>query len=179
VVYQRVTCDPEKRHRRSIRLRDYDYTQSGAYFVTTCTYRRVCLFGEVLQGCMQLNNHGQTVTTYWDDLVNHYPKVELDVFVGMPNHVHGIIVLPDNVGAGFKPAPTRHHGLPEIVRGFKTFSPRRINQLRNTPGQTVWQRNYYDHVIRSEDELDRIRQYILDNPVRWPEDVENPQNTNR
>jgi REP element-mobilizing transposase RayT len=179
VAYPRVTYDPDKHHRRSVRLRDYDYTQAGAYFVTICTYRRVCLFGDMVNGCMQLNDCGQIVTAHWDDLVNHYPHVELDVFVVMPNHVHGIIVLTDNVGAGLKPAPTtttRHHGLPEIVRGFKTFSSRRINYLRKMPGQPVWQRNYYEHVIRSEEELDRIRQYILDNPAKWPEDGENPQN---
>ena len=168
--------DPKIHHRRSIRLRDYDYAQAGAYFVTICTYRRVCLFGDMVNSCMQLNDYGQIVTAHWDDLVNHYPHVELDVFVVMPNHVHGIIALTDNVGAGLKPAPTKHHGLPEIVRGFKTFSSRRINHLRKTPGQPVCQRNYYEPIIRSEDELDRIRQYILDNPAKWPEDVENPLN---
>ena len=103
----------------------------------------------------------------------------------MPNHVHGIIVLTDqqrmnpiaeNVGAGFKPAPTRRHPLSEIVRAFKTFSSRRINELRQTPGVPVWQRNYYERVIRNDRELHDIRQYIVDNPAEWAADIENPKN---
>ena len=119
----------------------------------------------------------------WHDLVNHYPRVELDVFVVMPNHVHGIIVLtdvdrPTDVGAGFKPALTparsRPYGLPEIVRAFKTFSSRRINEAKSTPGEPVWQRNYYERVIRDEAELDHARRYIVGNPTNWPRDAENP-----
>jgi hypothetical protein len=81
------------------------------------------------------------------------------------------------ITAGLKPAPTNKHGLPEIVRAFKTFSSRRINELRGTPGLPVWQRNYYEHIIRNEDSLNRIRQYILDNPARWTRDRENPEAT--
>ena len=102
----------------------------------------------------------------------------------MPNHIHGIVVISDHdaaaglVGAGLRPAPTepvgRRHGLPEIIRAFKGFSARRVNALRGTPGAPVWQRNYYEHIIRDEIDLDRIRQYILDNPLRWEEDRENP-----
>ena len=149
--------------------------------MTICTHDRQCLFGEVADGGMRLNAYGQIVTECWDDLVNHYPHVELDAFVVMPNHVHGIIVLIQDdqiVGAGFKPAPTPHttrrHALPEIIRGFKTFSSRRINHIRNTPDVPVWQRSYYEHVIRNEEDLGRIRQYIVDNPACWPEDAENP-----
>ena len=97
----------------------------------------------------------------------------------MPNHIHGIIVLNDNVGADFKPVPTKRHPLSEIVRGFKTFSSRRINQINNTPGLSVWQRNYYEHVIRDEDEMGLIRQYILGNPMKWLEDEENSQNIHK
>ena len=112
----------------------------------------------------------------WFDLPNHYAHVRLDAFVIMPNHVHGVIVLTE-VGAGLKPAPTvvaKRHGLPEIVRGFKTFSSRRINELRGTPGTPVWQRNYYEHVIRGEDELNRVREYIDSNPTGWLEDRYHP-----
>ena len=102
----------------------------------------------------------------------------------MPNHVHGIIVIRDseNTGgpgpqrAGYKPAPTHGHALSEVVRGFKTFSARRINQLRNRVGQPVWQRDYYDHVIRNEQTLTAVREYILNNPAKWAEDRENPNN---
>ncbi|MGQ9925797.1 MAG: transposase [Chloroflexaceae bacterium] len=181
--------DPYKHHRCSIRLKGYDYTQAGAYFVTICTQDRACLFGEVVDGEMRLNDAGQIVQTAWDELPNHYPNVELDEFVVMPNHVHRIIVIvgagavgagavgASAVGAGLKPAPTipvKRHGLAEIVRALKTFSARRINETRRTPGVPVWQRNYYEHIIRDDDSLDRIRQYILDNPLRWLEDREHP-----
>jgi len=124
-----------------------------------------------------LNDLGKIVDKCWDDLPNHYPHIELDTFVIMPNHIHGIIMLHDDVGAGLKPAPTRkRHGLPEIVRAFKTFSSRHINQIRDTTGTPVWQRNYYEHVIRDETSLNDIRQYIIDNPLRWENDEENPTN---
>ena len=113
--------------------------------------------------------------------------MNLDEFAVMPNHVHGIINLTEainpDVGAGLKPAPTtleaKHHGLTEIVRGFKTFSSRRINQIRSTPGNAVWQRNYYEQVIRDESALHRMREYIVDNPLKWDEDAENPLNPRR
>ncbi len=169
--------DPGKHRRRSIRLPGYDYGQAGAYFVTICTQHRTCLFGDVLDRAMRLNALGHTVQAVWDALPIHYPHVYLDAFVVMPNHVHGIIALLDEsaVGADFKSAPTEtRHSLPEIVRAFKTFSARRINERSNTVGQPVWQRNYYEHVIRDEPSLSRIRQYIAENPARWPVDRENP-----
>ena len=179
------------RERRSIRLPDYDYSQPGAYFVTICTHQRTLL--------LEVPEYRQIIVDAWQDLPNHYPCVALDAFVVMPNHVHGIIVLEGDgpvgadfgpvvdvgagfdsvvgVGAGFKPAPTKstkRHGLPEIVRAFKTFSGRRINALRGTPGVPVWQRSYYEHVVRTDKELDRIREYIVNNPLRWAYDRENP-----
>ena len=171
---------PERHHRRSIRLQGYNYAQAGAYFVTVCTQRRDCLFGDVSEGQMRLNSLGTIVQACWADLPHHYAHVELDAFVVMPNHVHGIILLTD-VGAGFKPAPTRpvpanRHGLPEIVRAFKTFSARRINERRAAPGVPIWQRNYYEHVIRNEDDLQRIREYIQSNTLKWKDDPDNPLN---
>jgi REP element-mobilizing transposase RayT len=187
----------DKRHRRSIRLRGYDYAQTGAYFVTVVTKDRVCLFGEVVNGETRLNDAGRIIQAAWDELPDHYPGVECNEFIVMPNHVHGIIVLvndggggPNDVGAGLKPArpgsrpttapraglklaPTRH-GLPEIIRAFKTFSARRINDLRRTPGAPIWQRNYYEHIVRGDNELIRIREYIANNPSQWEMDRENP-----
>lgn len=166
-----------RHHRRSIRLKGYDYKQPGAYFVTICAQDRECLFGDIVEGTLRLNDAGHMVQTTWDGLPTHYPGVGIDAFVVMPNHAHGIIVLNnDFVGAGLKPArtPMKRHGLPEIVRAFKTFSSRHINQWRGTPGVPVWQRNYYEHVIRKESELDRVREYISANPARWDEDVNNP-----
>jgi REP element-mobilizing transposase RayT len=165
-------------NRRSIRLKGYDYTQPGAYFITIVTQNRACLFGKVVDGEMRLNEFGKIVEFTWYDLVNHGVGIELDAFVVMPNHVHGIVIIADDpVGAGSEPAPTlgrKRHGLPEIVRQFKTFSARRINEHRKTPGAVVWQRNYYEHIIRSDESLNRIRQYIVENPLRWAFDRENP-----
>ncbi|MBN1541561.1 transposase [candidate division KSB1 bacterium] len=185
--------DPYIHHRRSIRLKGYDYSQAGAYFVTICTHNHECIFGEIIHGQMALNDAGRVVQTVWVDLPNHYPNIELDEYVVMPNHVHGIIVIvvgPDFkpahvVGAGFKPAPTTtrpdfkpapttRHGLPEIVRACKTFSARRINQMRGMPGAKLWQRNYYEHIIRNENELNRIRKYIINNPMKWDLNRKNP-----
>ena len=180
--------NPDVHHRRSIRLRDYDYSGGGAYFVTICTFQRECLFGKLVDGEMWLNEVGNIVQMAWYDLPNHYPHVVLDQSVIMPNHFHGVIVIngPGIVGAGFKPAPTepaptpeqhgKRHGLSEIVRAFKTFSARSINQLRDNAGCPVWQRNYYEHVIRNEADLANVRQYIANNPLKWGQDENNPAN---
>lgn len=187
-----VEHDLKQHHRRSIRLEGYDYGQPGAYFITVCTQDRDCLFGDVVDGDMRLNDAGRLVQATWRGLPEHYSGVGLDAFVVMPNHVHGVVVFGDVVeaaagghggatdggghggGAGLKTAPARRHGLGEIVRGFKTFSARRINALRGTTGMRLWQRNYYEHVIRDAVSLSRIRQYILDNPTQWAFDRENP-----
>ena len=198
-------------NRCSIRLKGYDYSQPGAYFITIVTQNRACLFGAVMDGEMRLNEWGEIVMRTWRDLPNHVPNMQLDAFVIMPNHVHGIIIITDApnapalVGAGSEPAPTQSepastrtepaptqsipdqsiesisggiaakwYALPEIVRQFKTFSARRINAQRGTPGLPIWQRNYFEHVIRNEQSLSRIRQYIADNPQRWAFDQENP-----
>ena len=169
--------NPDIHRRRSIRLMGYDYSHAGAYFVTVCSQHRECLYGEVPGGEMKLNEAGRMVQSVWDELPHHYPHVELDQFIVMPNHIHGVIVLTDGiVGAGFKPAPTKRHGLPEIVRAFKTFSSRRVNQFRRTPGLRVWQRNYYEHIIRDESDLFQIRQYIGENPAKWEEDENHSAN---
>ncbi len=165
------------RRRKSIRLKGWDYSEPGAYFVAICTHNRQPLFGKVVDGEMVLNEYGEIVREAWFDLPNHYAHVELDAFVVMPNHIHAIIVLiADPVGAGFKPAPTAltRHPLSEIVRALKTFSARRINERRGTPGERVWQRNYYEHIIRTERALNAIRRYIAKNPLRWHLDRYNP-----
>ncbi len=155
--------DPRPR-RRSLRLPGYDYSQAGAYFVTACTQNRVMLFGEVIDGDVRLNEMGTIVQQIWDDLPTHYHGIDLDAFIVMPNHVHGIIILADE--------SARRHAIPEIVRGFKTFSARRVNERAGKSG-VLWQRGYYEHVIRNEKALDRIRAYIANNPARWADDPEN------
>ena len=180
--------------RRRLRLRDYDYSQAGAYAVTICTHGGAFLFGHVSDGTMHLSAAGRVVERRWDRLPEHYPHVELDTFMVMPDHVHGVIVLadapmpaelevspaPEGVSVGSRPedgrvrdaAPTKRrasgrHGLSEVVRGFKSFSGRRVNELRGTPGVALWRRGYFEHVVRNEEDLNRIRQYIVENPLRW------------
>jgi REP element-mobilizing transposase RayT len=186
--------NPDKHHRRSIRLKGYDYTAAGAYFITICTHQRECLFGIIEDSEMRLNQLGQIVQFHWLNLPRHHSHVQLDEFIVMPNHFHGIIWLggmdckggfskessisPQELNA--KPAPTRistnakRHGVPEIVRGFKTFSARRINQIRKRTGIPVWQRNYYEHIIRDDRALHNIRQYIQNNLLSWRQDQLHP-----
>lgn len=168
--------NPEIHHRRSIRLKGYDYSQAGAHFVTICTQSRKCLFGEITDKEMRLNEAGIILQAAWDALPDHYPFVELDAWIIMPNHVHGIIVLGDEVEAGLKPAPTTktRHELSEIVRALKSFSSRRINERHRTSGEKLWQRNYWEHIVRNESELNRSREYIRNNPAQWELDKLHP-----
>ncbi|MBA3873429.1 MAG: transposase [Anaerolineae bacterium] len=176
----------ERTARKLPRLAGYDYAQNGAYFVTICTHNREMLFGEIVDGNMQLNNAGEIVLTCWNDLAKHYTQAEYDAFVIMPNHVHAIVVLVEDgrvsdpsLRGAFRPtptspqpSPTKPHGLPQIIGSFKSFSARRINEKRDMSGVAVWQGSYYDHIIRDEADLNIRRQYILNNPSRWQEDVE-------
>lgn len=164
-------------HRRSIRLAGYDYAQPGAYFVTICTQGRECSLGKARDGSVDLSHHGEIVQRAWNSLPEHYPHVGVDAFVIMPNHIHGVIVLSEAMedsGAQRTGRLSTRHGLPEIVRAFKSFSARRANELNATPGARVWQRNYYEHIIRDERELNLIREYVVNNPLGWDTDPENP-----
>ncbi len=190
--------DPARHHRRSIRLRGYDDTQAGAYFVTICTHRRVLLFGQVVDGEMMLNEWGKIVWEEWFKTAQVRPYVELfdDEFVVMPNHIHGIIWIvemddPHSVGARRRRAPTTDRraptveqfgkpvpgSIPTIVRAFKSAVTHRINALRGTPGVRVWQRNYFEHIIRNQRALNATRRYIAENPLRWHLDRYNPAAT--
>ncbi len=166
---------PQRHHRRSIRLRGYDYSQSGAYFVTVCTQNRKCLFGDIADGQMVLNDAGGIVAHTWRWLATQYDYVELDEWGIMPNHMHGIIVITDVCRGGSRTAPTgKRKPIGRLVGAFKTVSTNRINEMRGMPGGKLWQRNYYEHIIRNDDELNRIREYIANNPIRWEMDRENP-----
>lgn len=156
-------------HRQnSLRLQGYDYHDEGVYFITVVTQGRIPLFGRVVDGEVQLNEFGKIVEYTWKDLVNHNPTIELEEFVVMPNHFHGILILK---WAGSKSAPTEL-SVSEIVRQFKTFSAKRINLLRNTTGEVVWQRNFYDHIIRDVKDYYAISEYIELNPESWEKDEE-------
>ncbi len=159
--------------RKPNRLEGYDYSSSGWYFVTICTKKRIEWFGKIMGRKMVLNEYGEIVKRCWFDLPHHYGNCLLDKFVVMSNHIHGIIIIK-NVGNGFKPFPTPYT-LSEIVRGFKTFSSRRINEIVNK-NKFQWQKSFYDHIIRDERSLNEIRSYIHHNPLKWEEDEENPKN---
>jgi putative transposase len=225
--------DPTRHHRRSIRLPGYDYAQAGAYFVTINTHNRECLFGAVVNGEMVLSRFGQVAAEYWGAIPHHFPHVELDAWVVMPNHIHGIVWIVANAGSrprrgeafstawqgagsgrpadvalvgvravenasplqdasmpaglvGANAAPpldledadwprgASARSLGAITGHFKSLTSRRINRMRHAPGARVWQRNYYEHVVRDDRDLERIRAYIAANPLHWAEDEENP-----
>ncbi|MCC6627190.1 MAG: transposase [Chloroflexi bacterium] len=228
--------DPDRHHRRSIRLKGYDYRQAGAYFVTIVTQDRACLFGEAIDGGMQLNDAGRMVEITWTELPGRFPGLDLDAFVVMPNHVHAIMVVaspafvgtplvgvlpvnaqsptperaaatgsaddgPTDAGgtdAGGTDGRTPTRGVPTsgsgVGRGAPTLGDivgayKSLVTLHYTRGVKangwpefrgrVWQLNYYEHIIRDEPELDRIRRYIDENPARWAEDDENPAGLHR
>jgi putative transposase len=176
-------------HRHSIRLAGYDYAQPSIFFVTICTCERRYLFGDVRDGEMRLNHYGRIAREYWTAIPDHFGNTALDEFVVMPDHIHGIIVISD-LGeryAGARRTATdvvgaRHAvplrsaeqfgkpvcgSIPTIVRSYKSVVTNRINQIHGTPGSPAWQRNYWEHIIRNEDELIRIRDYIRSNPRKW------------
>lgn len=190
-----------RRHRRSIRLSGYDYSHAGTYFVTVCTQARVCLFGDVVDGEMQLNDAGRMIEDQWLALPSRFRQVEVDAFVVMPNHIHAILLVgaplvgalrvgrvvepgnPDETAshpvqhrAGTRPAPTT---LGDVIGAFKSLTTveygRHVRSDRWPPFERrLWQRNYYEHIIRDEASLHRIRTYMEENPSRWEFDRENP-----
>ena len=183
--------NPQKHHRRSIRLPGYDYSRAGAYYVTLVTYRRDCLFGEVVNEEMILNDFGKIADEYWHAIPEHFPFMELGAYVVMPNHAHGIMVIhngesPSNVGATHA-SPLRIHNshprgasprsLGAIVGSFKSAVTKRIGRELNATG--IWQRNYYEHIIRNEESLCRIRQYVYNNAITWQHDQLHPDNPSK
>ncbi len=158
--------------RRRLRLPWFDYSSHGTYFITVCTHAKQPLLGVVREARMVENPVGCAVRTTWDHLPTRFPEVELDAFVVMPNHVHGIVVLrrdsPIRLGSGTKSgSPT----LGEVVGAFKSLSARAANRELKRQGP-VWQRGYYEHIVRDEDDLNRIRRYIDTNPLFWEKDQE-------
>ena len=179
-----------KYRHHSIRLKTYDYSQQGAYFVTVCTGNRLCLFGDIDDGKMRLSPIGDIVRKFWLESPKHFHNADLDQFIIMPNHIHGIIVL---VGDGIEVkrrgvqlnAPTmnyysqispRRNTLSVIARTFKGALTKWCKN--NCFEYFRWQRNYYDHIVRNEKELNAIREYIIYNPIKWELDRENPLSKN-
>lgn len=150
--------------RRSTRLRGYDYSEAGAYFVTICCYRQTHYFGQILDGEMHLSAQGTIAANCWMELPQHFPSIELDAWVIMPNHVHGIVF---NFGVDHQSTT-----LGAIIGQFKSSVTRKIHgRIQNEHVPQIWQRNYHDHIIRGESDLRRIREYVANNPIRWGSDL--------
>jgi putative transposase len=171
-------------YRETARLKDYDYSQAGGYFLTICTYKRRNSLGEVLNQEMKLSHEGEIVKMRWLNLRDKFANIDLDYYVIMPNHVHGIITILEEVGA-IHELPLQRNRLqrrrmllPRIIGYFKMNSAKEINRLRDVPTTSLWQRNYYEHVVRNESELHKIREYIQNNPLKWELDRENPLSKN-
>jgi len=201
--------DREKHHRRSIRLKGFNYTQGNAFFVTICSYQRECIFGNIFDGLMVLNEQGKCIEKAWLETATKRPNIKLDEFIIMPNHFHGIIWITDeahfhrrdtacrapyayrapridffprSLGTACRaPQPDLKcerfgrpvsGSLPTIIRSFKSAAGKYVNESRGSPGTPVWQRNYYEHIIRDNDELQKIMEYICCNPKNWQSDEE-------
>jgi putative transposase len=160
-----VRYDPDFHHRRSIRLRGYDYRRSATYFVTICAQHRECLLGEIRDQQFHPNLYGEIVSKDLVLLGSQYPGISSNPWVVMPNHIH------------FNLEISQENSVPlgEIVRSFKYETTQKINLLRESPGLKVWQRNYYEHIIRNETEHQTICNYIHQNPLRWDIDQLHPQ----
>ncbi len=206
--------NPKIHRRRSVRLKDYDYSQAGAYFVTICTQERECLFGEVLNGEMRLSIAGKMICNIWKEMSQRFSNIKLDIFTVMPNHFHGIIfiegrgepcVRPKNVGGTqdigvaknifdsknivdcprnqgehkVRPYGTMPETVGRFIQAYKSITTHqyalgvRNGIYKPFPGK-LWQRNYHEHVIRNDQSLKNIREYILNNPLEWDFDPENP-----
>ena len=191
--------DPQKHHRKSIRLKGFDYSSAGVYYVTIVTQGRECLFGEIINGEMYLNEYGEIVQKWWDEIPIHFPNVELGAFVIMPNHVHGIIwIITNRRGEVLSPhnnpnnniqnifvdrinnqdgeTPPLHKPiLGQIIAYFKYQSTKEMNRIETENAiRKFWQRNYYEHIIRNEKDLQNKTDYIESNPALWNEDDNNP-----
>jgi putative transposase len=198
-VSLREECMERKLRRDSLRLPNYDYADVGVYFVTLCTHERQCLFGAINDGTMRLTDLGDIAQACWLAIPSHFQQVFLDTFVMMPNHIHGIIKIGKriNVGTSYarpgakratqaspslstRTSPLRNvGGLGTIIGSFKSAVSRRVNAVVPEFRDPLWQRNYYEHIIRSESSLRAIREYIMNNPAQWELDRENPNFTGR
>ncbi len=167
--------------RHSLRLAGYDYRQCGAYFVTVCVHDREELLGTIESGEMSLSAAGRAVTEAWHSIPQRFAVVHLDSYVAMPNHVHGLLWLdasaePQDGGASRNSRATGP-SLGEIMRAFKSLSAIAANRVLGRGGVPFWQRNYYEHIVRNDDELDQIRRYIVSNPAQWADDPDNVHRT--
>jgi len=206
--------NPDRHHRHSIRLPEYNYARAGWYFITICTQERDYRFGEIVDTEMRLNDVGLMIERWWRKLPDKFTSVMIDAYVVMPNHFHGIVAIEDNddrhagehtgsplpnneindshdVGADPRVCPPRNPDasnvrltLSAVIQWFKTMTTneyiRGVKQCGWPPFQgKLWQRNYYEHIIRNEEDLNHICHYIAENPLKWSLDEENPANRKR
>ncbi len=162
-----------RHNRQSLRLKNYDYTLSGAYFITICTHSRQKLFGKINNGEMILNEFGRIVQLEWERTPQIRKEIELDAYVIMPDHFHAIVIIKDHPPVELKTLQNEHispkgltaRSLGSLIAGFKSSVSGKINKLMQTQGYPIWQRNYYEHIIRNEAEHNKIYDYIQNNPI--------------
>lgn len=171
--------NPDIHHRQAIRLKNYDYSQAGAYFITICTKQKQCIFGDIKNRKIRLNALGSIADKYWQEIPQHFANVALDVYTIMPNHLHGILWIMESSENSNK---TRKFGdigiesISSVIRSYKAIVTKQINKICNTKGlSVVWQSRYYEQIIRDENALLTIRNYINNNPLNWDTDQENPK----
>lgn len=180
-----MTNKTPPKNRSSIRLKNYDYSKNGLYFITICTQNRINLFGKITNDVMQLNNAGENANKCWKNIPKHYPSVKLHEFVTMPNHIHGILEI--TVGAEYFPPnkehfPSKKERLPptslgNIIKGYKIGVTKWFQKNKNQKiGQSIWQRNYWEHIVRDEKDYNNISEYIINNPLSWNLDRLNQNN---
>lgn len=164
--------DPQLHHRRSIRLQGYDYSQEGLSFVTICVQNMECIFGDIINNKMILNDIGQTIESACQQIEQQYPHIQFNIYCIMPNHFHAIIEITSPRTGGSRTALPASSPKPlgRIIGAFKTITTKSINLRNNTPGKRLWHRNYYEHIIRNDYSYQNIYNYILENPERWRED---------
>ncbi len=153
------------------RLEEYDYSQSNYYYVTICTDNRKKWFGEIENNGMLLNHNGQIVKQQWQWLAKQYLYIELDEYVVMPNHIHGILIIDNSIRTGHDLSLHKIKSLSSLIGAFKTTSSKLIHQ--NGLSDFTWQRSFYDHIIRNDKSINKIREYIRNNPTTWDKDEEN------
>ncbi len=184
--------NPGIHNRKSIRLKGYDYSQDGAYFVTICVQNKECLFGEIVDGEMYLNEIGKIIQKQWKQLPKRFSNIKLDEFIIMPNHFHGIVVIENKTIKTGQPqgiAPTcfkfqnarvplvgthsqNIHSIGNVIGAFKSLTTNeyicrvKLKKIQPFAGR-IWQRNYYEHIITNEKSWEKIKNYIIQNPERW------------
>jgi putative transposase len=166
-----MSFDPAIHHRHAMRLKGYDYSQSGYYFVNICTRNAMCILGEIQNATIRLSPLGRIVQGCWNEIPSHYTRVRLESFQIMPNHIHAIIGIQEPGRDAARPVPTevnhRKGILGNIVGSFKAAATKAVHEAGHFVGRTIWQSRFYDHIIRDDVAFYFVQQYIELNPLMW------------